>query len=309
MSAELHVYSEMPPLSWANFVASHPIGSIALDGYVKEPPLYEPDGHYLNADHHAGVDRLATYSTAQQLFVKIRMGLREAFTRDGIFGPHVFANDCDQDVALAWFLLDNIDAAENPSPELNGLVETAGRLDATAGAWPCDLKTREQLAWVFEPYTDFKASGGLQNHDNDQYTSVIYGIGERIHAHLRGQGRSVELETDYEVIGGGPGWSMIVEHGKDGRIGAFQEGIKAYIIVKKLAGGKWRDTVGKVSEFVTFNVPKTLARFNFVEGCVGSASRWDGSNLVGGSPRPYGTDLPPGVLEEEANRVNYRRAA
>lgn len=306
MGAELEVYSEMPPLSWEEFTATHPLGSIALDGYVTGMPRYESNGPYLNADHHVDVDRLSTLSTAQQIFMKIRMGLRQAFTRDGEFAPHVFTKDCDQDICLAWFLLHNIEQAEVPSPALNQFVETAGRLDVTAGAFPCNLETREQLGWVFEPYTLFKASGEINKCDNRQYETVIYDVEKRIQQYLRGEGKSVKLDLQYKVIGGGPTWKMIVEEGKDGRVGAFLDGIEAYVVVQDQFDGTWRVTVGKVSEFPPFKVRASLQQMNEMEGC--TTYPWDGSDIVGGSPRPGGTTLPPRKIEEGVNIANYGSA-
>lgn len=41
------------------------------------------------------------------------------------------------------------------------------------------------------------------------YRKVIEAVSERIASHLMGNGRSIELDTSYKVIGGGKSWSMI----------------------------------------------------------------------------------------------------
>lgn len=301
MSAELHVYSEIPPMSWEEFTATHPTGSIALDGYVGEGPKFEADGPYLNLNHHEGVERLETLSTAQQVLMDVRMGMDKAFTRDGEFSAEVFVNDCDQDVCAAWYLLSNISQTRNPSPALNRFVGVAGTLDATAGAFPYDpdLQILRELAWVFEPYTDFRASGEMAKKDNRQYRSVIEDVNNRIQKHLMGRGEMAALDTRYEVIGGGKGWSMIEETGRDGRVGALLDGIDAYVAAQELPDERWRYTVGRRSQYIPFDVTKVLEHLNKVEGCQGD--EWGGGTTIGGSPRVGGSKLTPQEVEAEIN--------
>jgi hypothetical protein len=135
ISAELFVRTEIPPISWEDFITTHPVGSIALDGYVGEGPQFDPNGPYLNANHHEGVKRLETLSTAQQILMDVRMGMDKSFSKDGIFAPNVYVNDCDQDVCAAWFLLDNIHQSRNPSPALNRFINVAGTFPYDPGLY------------------------------------------------------------------------------------------------------------------------------------------------------------------------------
>ena len=48
---------------WAEFCSTHPPYSIALDGYVSGASRFDGRGPWLNLDHHADVDRLATRAT------------------------------------------------------------------------------------------------------------------------------------------------------------------------------------------------------------------------------------------------------
>lgn len=93
------------PLTWDEFVRRCPPFSIALDGYVNSKPLFDPKGPHLNLDHHTGVDRLTTRATCGQTLVVIRQGLFNAFKDNKGAKANVFVNDCDQDVALSFFLL------------------------------------------------------------------------------------------------------------------------------------------------------------------------------------------------------------
>ncbi len=303
MSAELYINPETPAMSWETFQATHPVGSIALDGYVDEEPKFEPNGPYENLNHHERVDRLATLSTAQQVLMKVKMGLDQAYMKDGVFSPNVYANDCDQDVCTAWFLLNNIDQTKQSGPALNRFVNVAGNLDVTAGAFPYDrsLKILGELAWVFEPYTLFRTSGEMAKKDSAQYKSVVYDVEHRIQQHLMGRGESAALDTRYQSIGGGEGWAMIQEEGKDGRIGALADGIKAYISVQQLDDQTWRYSIGRLSEYIPFDVPALIDLLNKEEGLTDSPDRWGGATIIGGSPRVAGSKLTPAQVESIIN--------
>ncbi len=302
MSAELFVRSEVPPLSWDEFRLTHPAGSIALDGYVGEGPVFDPNGPYHNANHHEGVKRLETLSTAQQILMGVKMGLDKAFTRDGVFAPNVYVNDCDQDVCAAWFLLDNIGQTRSASPALNRFINVAGTLDATAGAFPYDrdLRILGELAWVFEPYTLFRASGEMAKKDNNQYRSVIQDVESRIQKHLMGNGESAKLDTRYSIVGGGKDWKMIEEVGKDGRVGALTDGIDAYVSVQEIGDDRWRYVIGRRSEFIPFDVESIIDTLNKVEGC--TDDKWGGATIIGGSPRVGGSKLAPAEVEKIINQ-------
>lgn len=225
------------------------------------------------------------------------MGLDKAFTIDGQFAPKIFVNDCDQDVCAAWYLLENIPETKHPSPALNRFIQVAGLLDVTAGAFPFDkdLRILGELTWVFEPYSLFRASGEMSKKDNAQYKSVIQDVGLRIGKHLMGRGDTAELDLRYKKIGGGEGWSMIVEDGKDGRVGAMRDGVEAYVAVQELENDRWRYSVARRSEFIQFDVPALLERLNQIEG--NEQDDWGGARIVGGSPRVGASRLSPAEVE------------
>lgn len=303
MSAELYVRPEVPPIAWDEFRETHPAGSIALDGYVIGKPDFDPVGPYENLNHHEEVDRLATLSTAQQVLDKVKMGLNEAYIKDGVFSPNVYVNDCDQDVCAAWFLLNNIDQTIHSSPALNRFIYVAGKLDVTAGAFPFDrnLKILGELSWVFEPYMLFRASGEMAKNDSAQYRSIIYDVERRIQQHLVGRGESIALDTRYEEIGGGQKWKMIQEIGKDGRVGALADGVKAYVSAQQVGEETWRYTIGRLSHYIPFDVPALIDLLNNAEGLTDNPDRWGGANIIGGSPRTAGSKLSPQQIESLIN--------
>jgi hypothetical protein len=292
------------PLSWAEFCESHPPFSIALDGYVAAGSRYSSDGPWLNLDHHADVDRLATRATCSQVLMCIRQGLFDAF-RD-VDGPRaqVYVNDCDEDVCLSWFLLQNPQAGCLPSnTRLDRLIHAVDLLDTTAGAsvHPLDVPLMSEIAWIFEPYRLAKLQGVLDRPFASLHRLVIDAVGQRIRAHLADKGQALPLDTRYERIGGGRGWALVREIGPQSRVGMIADGIRAYVSARQLADGAWSYSIGRVSPFVPFDVPAILSELNAAEDY--QRGTWGGGNLVGGSPRLHGSAIPPHEITRIVNRV------
>lgn len=312
MSAELHVRPDIPFVTWEEFTTSYPAGSIALDGFVKDAPRFEANGPYLNADHHEGVFRLATLSSAQQIQRSIHMGFDTAFAnKQGEFAAQVFVNDCDQDVCTAWYLLDHIDQVKDlGNHALNRFISVAGTIDVTSCAFPYDPKSDmlEELNWVFEPFTDFRSTDDFSRRDGTQFRAVIDDVNERIDDHVNGRGKQLPLDTGYKVIGGGEQWRMIIETGSQGRFGAFHDGIDAFVIQREHhQADRWDYSIGRRSEFVPFDVPGLLKTLNQAELAAGNTQdSWGGNGIVGGSPRTTGSKLPPVQVEEIINDFTQR---
>lgn len=307
-NVELVMSPEVPPLRWAAFRAQAPAFAVALDGYVGAGPRFDPAGPRANFNHHEEVDRLATHATCGQVLMAIRQGFFDTF-RDA-HGPRVVAhaNDCDEDVCTSWWLLSRgylAGAATNML--LNRLVAMEDALDATAGAYPypADLPSLRALAWVFEPYRRFRAGGGLERLRADEYMGVVTDVGLRIDRHVAGGGDEAPLDTRFARIGGGPGWAMVDEVGLHARTGLFASGVRAFVAARPHAGGgAWTYTVGRMSAFVPFDVPRLLAALNEAEGLGAAATRrWGGGNTIGGSPRGVGSRLPPAEVERVVARV------
>jgi hypothetical protein len=284
------------PLSWEQFCAPDRPYAIALDGYLDCEPRFDPAIPCANFDHHVDVDRLATRSSAGQVLLAIRLGLFQSF-RDAQ-GPHaeVYVNDCDEDVALAWFLLKYGTLAEQVfAPVLNRLVFMVDVLDVTAGAYPfpADLEGLQELAWIYEPYRRFRLSGELDHRDPQAYTAILGAVEERLVRYLSGRGERLALDTRYQVIGGGQRWAMVEELGAQARTGMLADGIRAYVTVRRRPSGTYTYTIGRMSAFVPFDVRALLAALNIAEGISKGADRWGGSEFVGGSPRLAGSSLSP----------------
>lgn len=301
----LHMRPQDVPHTWQEF--RRPFG-IALDGYLNAGPTLDHTLPCVNFDHHQDVDRLATRSTAGQVLLAIRLGLFQMFADANGPRADVYVNDCDEDVALSWFLLKYGTLTEQVfNPVLNRLVFMVDVLDATAGAYPfpADLGGLQELAWIYAPYRDIRISGELDKRDPATYIGVLDSVEERLIRYLSGSGERQPLDTRYQVVEQGPQWTMVEELGAQARIGMFADGIRAYVSVRRRPGGTYTYTLGRMSGFIPFDVQHILRALNAAEAPTGQDC-WGGSQFVGGSPRLAGSRLTP---HEVAVIVNQAIAA
>lgn len=305
MTITLHMACDAPPMSWSDFRSAASPRSIALDGVVADGPRFDPEGPHINFNHHECVSRLETRATCAQVLMAIRQGLFSTFQSEGIPDATVWVNDCDQDVCTSWFLCNNSHLVTSTmNPLVNRLVSMEDALDTTAGAYPfpSSLPVLSELAWVFEPYTQFRMNGGLHTKRQDAFTSVVTDVELRIRAHIAGQGKSIPIDTRYEVRGGGQGWSLVQEIGAQARTAMFAEGITAFCAIMPHESEKrWRYSIGRMSILIPFNVPAILEALNKEEGCM--TDRWGGGNTIGGSPRVNGSELTPQDVTRVINAV------
>ena len=288
-------------LSWEKFCNQGIKYGVALDGFVSEGPMFDPDLPLVNFNHHDGVDRLATRSTCAQVLMAIRQGMFSKFRDANGARANVYVNDCDEDVCTSWFLLHNQHLVVGTmNPLINKLVSMEDALDSTAGAYPfpMELPALQELAWIFEPYRHFRLSGGLDKQDCDSYKSIIYDVEHRILQYIAGHGKSVALDCRYSIIGGGDGWAMVKEIGSHARTAMFSDGIKAYVSVREREGGGWTYTIGKLSPFIPFDLIKLTKILNEEDSAVDISNKWGGGNNIMGSPRTTGSYLSPEALKE-----------
>lgn len=281
-------------VSWPTFQEESPAFSVALDGYVSTGPRYDPDGPRVNFNHHEDVDRLATRSTCAQVLMSIRQGMFTRFRDANGAVANVVVNDCDEDVCTAWALLRHhylVTGTMNPA--VNRLVAMEDALDCTAGAYPfpADLPALEELAWVFQPYRLFRASGALERLDPRAYEAVIYDVELRFLQHVTGHGKALPLDTRFDRIGGGTGWALIREVGAQARTGVFAEGIRAFVSVRERADGRYGYVIGKMSPFIPLDLRGLVADLNEADGA--APDLWGGGDIVIGSPRRGGSRLTP----------------
>ncbi|MDP1719322.1 MAG: hypothetical protein Q8L24_02770 [bacterium] len=293
--------------TWEQFVRENPSHSIAIDGYVNASPDYDSEGLHLNLDHHEGVDRLATDSTCRQMFLCIKMGLFVAFQKDGIPTAMLFGNDCDQDVCVTHFIAENHErfVGAKSEPRLMQLVNLVDLLDTTGGLYPIDTSSRikKEINWIFHPYTEARTGGKLEKMSGEEMVRLVKSVGERIKAYANGRGGQMESDTRYDMLHKGKGWIMFREIGADARYKACTEHEGGYVMQKESVGhDHYHYSIGKKSKFYPFPVKKILCALNAAEGpdvptLVMDKSiprpTWGGSDIIGGSPRVFGSCLTP----------------
>jgi hypothetical protein len=284
-----------PPMSWKAFRRMSPENSIAIDGYVAEAPDRDDIGRKINFNHHEGVDRMATRATCAQIRLAIRMGLYDWF-KDGI-PVSVYANDCDEDVCLTlWLLQNHTQVVENPM--LNRLLHLEDILDTTAGCYPFhkDLGALEELAWIFDPYRRFRISGGLGRRSADEFTAITVDVGNRISRYIAGRGDTIPLDTQYNRIRTGSGWALVQEVGANGRVGVLSDGIVAFVSYLGAIGDRHRYVIGRSSPFISFPLETLYSELNRAEDGKDKLDLWGGSDTIGGCPRVSGSSLDPEAL-------------
>jgi len=297
-------------MNWDDFQTQRPPFSIALDGYVSGISKYSPAGPFANFNHHEGVDRLSTRSTCMQLFLSIKLGLFNSFKREGKPFAHVFVNDADQDVCLSYWLMSNPDKVATLTWEdpFTRFLVIEDFIDASAGAYPFDDSHKpdsllKKLAWVFEPYTAARSERRLHLMNGQDLIGLIEAVYHRITLFTENRSQSIEIDAEPEIIGGGPGWKMIVERSGYGRTKIYASGTGAFVGMRKRSDGNYTYVLGKMSPYISFPLVKIYEALNNSENLKSVDNVWGGSDLIGGSPRKTGSRLSPPEVEQIVNQV------
>ncbi|MDQ3896207.1 MAG: hypothetical protein M3326_02970 [Actinomycetota bacterium] len=277
------------------WLRAQPAPAIALDGCVRGPSRWCPDGPYASMNHHEGVDRGSTRATCEQAVLLVSQGLWDTMTRDGVPCADVHVNDCDADVCTAVWALGHPDRLDEPA--VQRLIGLEGILDTTGGCFTppwADSETLAELAWTFEPYQ------GRRDHgdpiDGVVMTAVIEEVGDRITALVDGRGDRRPAWGDFELVARRGAVAAVVEHGPYARIAARRAGIQT-LVAERRCGDRRVITLAKTSPFVTTDLNVAYARLNRLDGCPDDDG-WGGSDLVGGSPRGRGTGLALDLILE-----------
>ena len=289
-------------LQWEDFQSTAAPNSIAIDGYVEGPIQRDLDRQIINLNHHERVDRSSTLATCQQALFELRKGLYGFMSEGEEFKAQVFMNDCDEDVCTTVFLLRHPEfAARIDNPALNRLVEMEGVMDVTGGfyPWPQNYPSLKEFFWVYEPYHNFRNSGGLGRKEPQEYQAVIDEVGDRIEKHISGQSGSIQLDTRYQLQDEKGILKIVREEGKHAKVGMLSDGIQAFISVSDLPDGKYKYSIGRLSPYVPFDINGLYEHLNQLEGFQGD-DKWGGGDTIGGSPRETGSAIAPEQLAEEA---------
>lgn len=294
MSAIDIVIRPRESMTWEEFCATTPPCSIALDGMVRGGPRWDEATLHVNYDHHEGVVREATMSTAMQVYFAIKAGLMKRFGERA----HVYVNDPDQDTALAcWLLLHYKQFTGVQShPAISRLLTLTDRLDITGGAFPMSLDDHvvRQHCWVFSPYTDLRKSGELARAGEATIRNTLEAVSRNLDLLWLGQAEEKELDTRHVILYTSPrfGFRIVDEiGGNEARYFLFSKGMldDGYLsLVARRPDGRFVYTLGRPSPYVDFPLPEFYPPLNLAEG-VTAENGWNGSNLVGGPSRLNGS--------------------
>lgn len=296
-------------MSWNTFLKSAPNRSIALDGVVKGGPNFNEATSHVNFDHHDNVVREATMSTAMQVFYAIKGGLMHLMVgSDGKVSVVIHINDTDQDTTLAVWYLMNYKKFEGTQsiPAMSRLLELTNRLDITGGAFPMNLDDSlvGMHSWIFRPYTELRKSGGLARASAEVLLDNLEAMLHRLDRFVMNQAEEVELDIRHEVYYDSPIYKIYNEiGGNEVRYYLLSKGMDAYICeVATRPDGRKVYTVGRRSRYIRFPVPKLYAAFNAAEGFA-PGEGWNGSDIIGGSPRLTGSGLSWEQIRDITNEV------
>lgn len=298
------VLESRPPLTREEFQATHPRGSIAVDGYLPEGPWFDLDAVQACLNHHEVVDRLGTRCTAAQAAIGVRLGRFEQFFREGI---HFWANDCDPDVAMTLWVLENPARMRGVlNPLFNKAMHLLDMLDTTAATYPFPVDfDLGEYHWIFEPYFEAQQRGVIEKKDPRDYERIVNECHLHLEQYLVGKPKRVEVETGYDVVSLHPGWGMFRTRGSLSRMGIVAAGHFAFALVRERPDGRWTYTLQRTSDGVRFPIQRLFAALSEREG---GDERWGGGDTVGGSPRVAGSRLSPTEVAEVVNEVLVQEA-
>jgi len=281
-------------MSWSSFCATSPERSIALDGFVVDGPQWDEKGLRANFDHHSGVVREATMSTAMQVMFAIKGGLMQRFG-----SAKLYINDPDQDTCLAtWLLMRHrqFDGVQS-HPAINRLLTLNDRLDVTGGAYPMALRD-EILGWAFEPYTDLRISGELATAGETAMRNCVDAVHARLDRVMMANPGFKKFEPTINVLYDSPQFKIVdeTESGTDARYALFAAGMNAFVsLVAERPDGRFVYSIGRRSRYIDFPVMELYLALNEAELTIRIENRtdfgWGGSDIIGGSSRKKGSSL------------------
>jgi len=277
-------------MTWEEFLTKTPPHSIALDGVVRGGPAYDEPSLHVNFDHHEGVVREATMSTAMQVLFAIKGGLMERMGGS----CKIYVNDPDQDTAFACWLLKHYKqfTGVQSHPVISRLLALNDRWDITGGAFPMSLDDTlvRQHCWVFEPYTDLRKFGHIATADEVTMKICLEACFSRLSAALMGNAQEKDLDTRFSILHNGRFKIVRETGGNEARYYLFAHGLlDGYIShVATRTDNRYVYTIGRRSRYVDFPVKELYSVLSEAEP---TPAPWGGSDLIGGSNREKGSGL------------------
>jgi hypothetical protein len=232
--------------------------SIYLDGVVRGP-VFNHEHRIYSFDHHAGCTRLITLSTCQQALTALTLG----FDPDGF---DVYLNDIDADGVLAlWLLRDAADRKQLTELEARRVEEAVALIGFVDSHGP--IKEPHPLHLALEPPYGVVQTETMLREYLDK-VDLWLESGEIV------QNDFPEVKcfgyTDEGVFIAKSAWDLSVLYAAGAVVG---------IIAVPGEDGTTGWTIGKRSDFVSYDIGAFLYRANELE------EGWGGGSTIGGAPR------------------------
>jgi hypothetical protein len=300
---ELIMRPGQPSISWKEFIGKAGSYSIAVDGYVHGKTRTLRRRKISNFDHHAHSNPITVRATCGQIYWVILNDFYEIYSdADGRPRAKIYANHNDPDVAMSYALIKHGYRREFLHNRwLHKLVTREDLIDSIAGANPFRDQVSRRLAWVFNPYSDFRSRGmpDKEQKDPDEWLQVIYDIEERIIGYINGNAGEIKLDLSYKTFCKHNQFIVANEIGAHAKTGIFQDGYKIYVLFRERPDGRYGYVIGMFSMMHSCLNLRVLAKqLNAIEVFVDEkkTDTWGGGNHVIGSGRLHGSAITPDVV-------------
>jgi hypothetical protein len=253
--------------------------TIYLDGAVRGPMVNNEKKSY-SFDHHDDCVRAFTLATCQQVLTAMELGFDPRWS-------DIVVNDLDADTMVAlWLLLHPERAADKDIKRMVnaiGFVDSHGPVIPGHEVWPLHMaltprrgveQTEEMLRQLLE-ILDRWYETGEEPAPRPSTPAPAFGLS------LSGEMIDCGDVADFrDVYGAGCVVGVVAVPGPEETTGY---------------------TVGKVSDFVSYDIRAFLKRANEAEGCTDPSKSWGGGSTIGGAPRKDGglrSSLTRGQVED-----------
>ncbi|MEM7410786.1 MAG: hypothetical protein AAF430_11170 [Myxococcota bacterium] len=292
---------------------------ILLDGAGSFGPLLDTDRQLYNLDHHAGCERLFTLATCEQALLLVASGLDL-----GSGDWTLYANDPDLDTILALWCLLNHRRVRELRPEardvLLPLLRFEGAIDANGlslAQW-CGLPSHSLAAAqrnvdaLVAREKALRQAGAWNRKDPTSYTLEMLRAVDAMVYQGEDFGDYTRVEEIYGHVEIAPGSVAVVCRDRSG-----------IYTVEQLLKTRWGDqlsvialenqpgvyTLRRVNSLAGPDLEPAYALLNRIDPAVDGrpvGKRWGGSQDIGGSPRPRGTQLASAEVLEILSRAYER---
>lgn len=292
------------------FMKENPPYSVALDGYVKDKSkiIVAEKGPYANFDHHYYVNRLDTRCTARQIYDRIKLRSFKDFVKNGELTFNLYVNDCDQDVcSTVWFFYNQNKINEDRgSPLITRFIGVIDLLDSFCGFYPFprDSEILNEIGWIFEIYTNARFEERLDKMSAEEKKELIMNTLTRISYYVDGRGEKIEINDDYERIGGNKNWIMLKELGSHVRGRIFREGYDLFVSVRERENSRFSYSIIKVipNDDISFKeLSEELNKADHFSEL--GLEKWYHSDMILAPPRDIGSGIVPTSLEKILNNA------